>query len=122
MTAKRIIFFKRRQFLTNAAAWLIAPTAVRTVAVAAYLPWRPNAGDPPMAVVSGPWQFFTAAEVAAMEALSDRIIPPDAQFPGGRDAGCTVFIDRQLAGAYGRQQGLYVRAPFKDGAKNQGPQ
>jgi gluconate 2-dehydrogenase gamma chain len=41
---------------------------------------------------------------------------------GGKDAGCAVFIDRQLAGPYGRQEGLYVRPPFLKGTKQQGPQ
>jgi gluconate 2-dehydrogenase gamma chain len=57
-----------------------------------------------------------------MEALADRIIPSDPQTPGGKDSGCAVFVDRQLAGAYGAQDGLYVRPPFITGAKNQGPQ
>ena len=47
-----------------------------------------------------------------MEALADRIIPPDPQTFGGKDSGCAVFVDRQLAGAYGAQEGLYVRPPF----------
>jgi gluconate 2-dehydrogenase gamma chain len=45
--------------------------------------------------------YFTADEGAAIEALVDRLIPPDPQIPGGKDAGCAVFIDRQLAGPYG---------------------
>jgi len=57
-----------------------------------------------------------------MEAIADRIIPPDPQTPGGKDAGCAVFVDRQLAGPYGRGEGLYNGAPFQKGAKNQGPQ
>ena len=48
-----------------------------------------------------PWAFFTAEEGAAVEALVDRLIPPDAETPGGKDCGCAVFIDRQLAGDYG---------------------
>jgi gluconate 2-dehydrogenase gamma chain len=57
-----------------------------------------------------------------MDALADRIIPPDPETPGGKEAGCAVFIDRQLAGPYGRQEGLYVRPPFVKGTKEQGPQ
>ncbi|OAF10251.1 hypothetical protein AYJ54_11075 [Bradyrhizobium centrolobii] len=57
-----------------------------------------------------------------MEALADCIIPPDSETPGGKDSGCAVFIDRQLAGPYGRQEGLYLRPPFQIGAKNQGHQ
>ena len=55
-----------------------------------------------------------------MEALADCIIPPDPETPGGKDAGCAVFVDRQLAGPYGRQEGLYLRPPFQSGAKTRG--
>jgi gluconate 2-dehydrogenase gamma chain len=54
--------------------------------------------------------------------LADRIIPPDPSTPGGKDAGCVVFIDRQLAGPYGRRAGLYTQGPFEKGTKVQGPQ
>jgi gluconate 2-dehydrogenase gamma chain len=70
----------------------------------------------------GPWEFFTGEEGRAMEALADRIIPPDPQTPGGRDAGSAVFVDRQLAGPYGQQDGLYLRPPFQHGLPNQGHQ
>jgi gluconate 2-dehydrogenase gamma chain len=66
--------------------------------------------------------FFTEPEARAAEALADRIIPPDPQTPGGKDAGCAVFLDRQLAGPYGRQEGLYTQPPFQNGMKQQGPQ
>jgi len=70
----------------------------------------------------GPWQFFTPEEAAAVEAIVDRLIPPDPKAPGGKDAGCAVFIDRQLAGPYGSSQGLYMRPPFMDGTAQQGNQ
>jgi gluconate 2-dehydrogenase gamma chain len=66
--------------------------------------------------------YFTDSEAATVEALADRIIPPDPQTPGGKDAGCAVFIDRQLAGPYGHREGLYTHPPFLQGAKEQGPQ
>jgi gluconate 2-dehydrogenase gamma chain len=66
--------------------------------------------------------FFSSAEGAMVETLAERVIPPDAQTPGGKDAGCAVFIDRQLAGPYGRQEGLYTRPPFVKGSKQQGSQ
>jgi gluconate 2-dehydrogenase gamma chain len=50
------------------------------------------------------------------------LIPPDPQTPGGKDAGCAVFIDRQLAGPYGTAEGLYMRGPFADGTPQQGDQ
>lgn len=83
--------------------------------------WNPNAGSPPEVVRPGPWQFFSPEEAATVEALADRLIPPDPQTPGGKDAGCAVFIDRQLAGPYGGSRGLYMRPPFREGATDQGP-
>ena len=64
----------------------------------------------------------TGAEARAAEAIADRIIPPDPQTPGGKDVGCAVFLDRQLAGPYGQQEGLYNAPPFRAGGKQQGPQ
>jgi gluconate 2-dehydrogenase gamma chain len=66
--------------------------------------------------------FFTADEAALVEAVVDRLVPPDDRGPGGKDAGCVVFIDRQLAGPYGRAEGLYMAPPFMPGAATQGYQ
>jgi len=112
----------RRELLSGTATLLLGAPAARAGAILGELPWWPNAGDPPTAVQPGPWLFFNSAEGAALEALADRIIPPDPQTPGGKDAGCAVFLDRQLAGPYGRQEGLYVRGPFQAGEKSQGSQ
>jgi Gluconate 2-dehydrogenase subunit 3 len=65
------------------------------------LPWEPNDTSPPIPVRAGPWLYFTADEAAAVEAIADRLIPPDDSGPGGKQAGCAVFIDRQLAGSFG---------------------
>jgi gluconate 2-dehydrogenase gamma chain len=109
----------RRELLSSAALLLIGGARAGR---AQWLPWRPGAGSPPTAAVQGPWLFFDAAEAATVEALADRLIPPDPDTPGGKDAGCAVFIDRQLAGPYGRRSGLYVSPPFIKGTKQQGPQ
>src|SRR6185312_15976760 len=55
-------------------------------------------------------------------AMADRIIPPDPDTPGGKDSGCAVYIDRQMAGPYGRKEGLYNSPPFLMGTKQQGSQ
>jgi gluconate 2-dehydrogenase gamma chain len=113
---------RRRDLLAGTAAVLLGVPGARATTLGGQLPWTPNAGNPPAAAKPGPWLFFTGAEGRAIEALADRIIPPDSDTPGGKDSGCAVFIDRQLAGPYGRQEGLYLRPPFQAGAKNQGPQ
>jgi gluconate 2-dehydrogenase gamma chain len=57
-----------------------------------------------------------------VEAFVDRLIPPDPETPGGKETGCAVFIDRQLAGPYGRNENLYMMGPFQQGTKQQGAQ
>lgn len=86
------------------------------------LPWKPGSADPPAAVTPGGWVYFSAKEAATVEAFVDRLIPRDPETPGGKDAGCAVFIDRQLAGPYGRFEGRYMSGPFQKGTKEQGPQ
>lgn len=112
----------RRDLLKQTALVLAASTTAKAAVITGELPWTPDAADPPARVGPGAWQFFTSTEAVAVEALADRIIPPDPTTPGGRDAGCAVFIDRQLAGPYGSSEGLYTAAPFHDGSKQQGPQ
>ena len=86
------------------------------------LPWDPNDTSPPIPVRTGPWLYFTADEAAAVEAIADRLIPPDNSGPGGKQVGCAVFIDRQLAGSFGDSRGLYMRPPFANGTPSQGLQ
>ena len=113
----------RRALLTSTAIVLVARAAeARTLVGGSGLPWRPFAGDPPTAVQPGPWVFFTPEEGAAVEALVDRLIPPDPETPGGKDCGCAVFIDRQLAGDYGSRRGFYMSPPFAQGTPEQGLQ
>jgi gluconate 2-dehydrogenase gamma chain len=113
---------RRRDFLSTAASLIGSGLAARAATIEGALPWEPNAGVPPQPARPGPWHYFTGTEGAAVEAIADRIIPPDPATPGGKDAGCAVFIDRQLAGPYGRQEGLYTRPPFMKGIRQQGPQ
>jgi gluconate 2-dehydrogenase gamma chain len=116
------INLRRRELLAGTASFLLGMSQSRAAVIFDHLPWAPNAGNPPTPAKPGPWLFFTGPEGRAMEAIADRIIPPDPQTPGGKDAGCAVFLDRQLAGPYGRQDGLYVAPPFHAGTPNQGPQ
>jgi gluconate 2-dehydrogenase gamma chain len=113
----------RRLLLASAAAFFFVGTGLgRARTLGGSLPWEPGTATPPTPVRPGPWLFFTADEAALIEAAVDRLIPPDSRGPGGKDAGCAVYIDRQLAGPYGRSEGLYTRPPFMPGVATQGYQ
>ena len=118
--------FRRRDVLKGTALVLAGGTVARAGVIAGRLPWQPGASAAPPGNAGNTdthaWKFFTASEAAVVEAICDRFIPPDPQTPGGKDAGCAVFIDRQLSGPYGKHAGLYDAPPFEKGGKQQGPQ
>lgn len=121
--AASVLRISRRSLLASTAATFVtSATPVRSLTISRGLPWGPDTARPPVPVRPGPWMFFTADEASIVEAAVDRLIPPDDLGPGGKDAGCAVFIDRQLAGPYGRSEGLYMKPPFMPGATTQGYQ
>ena len=69
-----------------------------------------------------PLRFFTAAEARVVTAACERICPSDASGPGATDAGVVVYIDRQLAGPYGRDKYRYAKGPFVDSVPEHGYQ
>jgi gluconate 2-dehydrogenase gamma chain len=113
---------RRRLLGSSAIVLFMLPLAARATVVKGGLPWRPGSADPPIVVTPGGWHYFTRQEATTVEAFVDRLIPPDPQTPGGKDSGCAVFIDRQLAGPYGRNESYYMEGPFQPGTKQQGSQ
>ncbi len=113
---------RREVLATSAVALLSFSSVARAALITGGLPWTPDAASPPEGAAPRPWRYFSADEGAAVEALVDRLIPPDPETPGGKEIGCAVFIDRQLAGPYGSFEGLYMQGPFQDGTAQQGPQ
>jgi gluconate 2-dehydrogenase gamma chain len=61
-----------------------------------------------------PLRFFTEAEALIVAAAASRIFPSDDSGPGAHEAGVAIYIDRQLAGAYGRDRFRYTQPPFED--------
>src|SRR5262245_15585395 len=91
--------FSRRAFLLGSAALLVAyPGLAYAKLVKGEMPWSPGSGLTPNQVIAGDWVFFTPEEGALVEAMVDRLIPADDRSPGGKDMGCAVFIDHQMAG------------------------
>ena len=63
-----------------------------------------------------PLRFFTETEALIVAAAASRIFPSDDSSPGAREAGVSIFIDRQLAGPYGRDRFRYTQPPFEEAA------
>ncbi|HEU4630049.1 MAG TPA: gluconate 2-dehydrogenase subunit 3 family protein [Gemmatimonadaceae bacterium] len=68
------------------------------------------------------YSFFSADEAAFIEPAVARLIPADELGPGALEADVPVFIDRQLAGAWGAGAGLYRAGPWRAGQPGQGYQ
>ena len=113
---------RRRLLGSSAIALLLNSGTTRAAMVKGGLPWKPGSADPPAAVTPDGWRYFTPQEGRTVEAFVDRLIPPDPETPGGKEAGCAIYIDRQLAGPHGRFEGHYMSGPFQKGTKEQGPQ
>jgi gluconate 2-dehydrogenase gamma chain len=63
--------------------------------------------------------FFTRDEAAFIEAAVARLIPADDTGPGAVEAGVPVYIDRQLAGAWGAGAQLYRSGPWHANAASE---
>lgn len=68
------------------------------------------------------YTFLTAPEAAFVEAAVDVLVPADELTPSGTDLGIAVFIDRQLAGAWGKGDRLYQQGPWHQGPPGLGYQ
>jgi len=63
-----------------------------------------------------PLRFFTQSEALIVAAVASRIFPSDESGPGANEAGVVIYIDRQLAGPWGRDGHRYTQPPFEEGA------
>ena len=117
---------QRRDFLSSALALAAASTlpVARAEVINGGQPWQPGVASlPPLPQVrQGGLAFFNQHEFQTAEAIADRIIPADELSIGGKDAGCATFIDRQLAGDYGKGTTLYRLGRFVKGTFEQGTQ
>ena len=86
------------------------------------MPWKEGAADAPPIAEGTEYRFFSIAEQAFIEAAIDRLIPPDANGPSATQADVHVFLDRQLAGPFGRGDHYFLGGPWPKGAPEQGYQ
>ena len=113
----------RRDFLKGAGA---AGTAAATALSGAVSAPAQAQTAPPAKEASAPAPeallTLTATEAAFLSAAYDSLIPADKLSPSGTDCGLVIFIDRQLAGAWGGGAKLYRGGPFVQGKREQGYQ
>jgi gluconate 2-dehydrogenase gamma chain len=69
-----------------------------------------------------PWLTLNLAEAAFVTAAVATLVPPDELSPSGADLGIAVYIDRQLAGAWGSGARYYRQGPHIAGRPEHGPQ
>lgn len=106
---------RRRQFLTLSAATIGGVLVYSLDRKASLL----TAQHKPLRI---PLRFFTETEALIVAAAASRIFPSDETGPGAREAGVAIFIDRQLAGPYGKDRFRYTRPPFEDAPREFGYQ
>jgi len=106
---------KRREFLTVPVA-AIGGTLLYTLAGE---PMRLQAQN---GTVKVPLRFFTAEEAGVVTDACARIFPSYARGHGAKEANVVIFIDRQLAGPYGRDKYRYTKGPFVESYPEHGYQ
>jgi gluconate 2-dehydrogenase gamma chain len=113
----------RRDFLKGAvvggAAAAGGTAAIATPEVALAQQAAPTA---PAAPGPAGYAFLNLDEAAFVEALVDHMVPADEISPKGTDLGVNIYIDRALAGGWGKGDRLYMQGPWKLGAPSQGYQ
>ena len=109
----------RRAFLKGA----VAGGAVATTTAVGLAPQAAEAQQKPAAATAHPgYSYLNLEEAAFVEAVVDHMVPADQYSPKGTDLGVNIFIDRALAGGWGKGDRLYMQGPWKTGHPNQGYQ
>src|SRR6187431_1734582 len=109
--------FDRRDFLKSAVA---GGAAAAAVSVPQSVSAQPTPA--PSATASPGYAFLNPEEAAFVEAVVDHMVPADELTPKGTDIGLNIYIDRALAGGWGKGDRLYMQGPWKRGTPNQGYQ
>jgi gluconate 2-dehydrogenase gamma chain len=111
----------RRDFLKGA---VVGGAAAATATVS--LPQGADAQQPAATPAAAPatpgYAFLNLDEAAFVEALVDHMVPADELSPKGTDIGINIYIDRALAGGWGKGERLYMQGPWKRGVPSQGYQ
>src|SRR5580700_2411040 len=115
--------FDRRDFLKTAVvSGAAAASATATIATPDTARAEQPAQAPPAPAEPAGYAFLNLDEAAFVEALVDHMVPADEISPKGTDLGVNIYIDRALAGGWGKGDRLYMQGPWKLGSPSQGYQ
>src|SRR5215472_2837439 len=109
--------FGRRDFLKTAVAGGAAAAATATA-----IPAPSTQAQQPAQPAAEGYEFLNLDEATFVEALVDHMVPADELTPKGTDIGINIYIDRALAGAWGKGERLYMQGPWQVGVPSQGYQ
>ncbi len=116
---------KRRGFLrqvVGVGGALPLAGGIAAVPVAAFAQTAPAAPAAPAAMPLIGYVSFSQDEAAFVETMVTIMCPADAYTPSGIDCGLPIYIDRQLAGDFGRGSKRYMQGPWVQGQPQQGYQ
>jgi len=109
----------RRDFLKGA---VVGGAAAASATTGLNPPQSAQAQQPPPAATGPAYEFLNLEEAAFVEALVDHMVPADDLTPKGTDIGINIYIDRALAGGWGKGERVYMQGPWKRGVPSQGYQ
>jgi gluconate 2-dehydrogenase gamma chain len=112
----------RRNFMLAAGTAVAAGLAPQAQAQTAAAPGTAPPTQAAPTTAPDTYVTLTPTEAAFIVAAVDTLIPADALSPSASDCGVAVFIDRQLASAWGGGDKSYRSGPFHTGKPEQGYQ
>ena len=125
---------QRRSFLKQVAGTtvsvplaqgLVGGSALAVTSLAAAQTPVAAAPAPAAAAPLEPWigyTSFSSEEAAFVEKMVNVMCPADEYTPSGVDCGLAIYIDRQLAGAYGKGWKRYSKGPWSPAPATLGDQ
>src|SRR5450631_1076071 len=110
----------RREFLTTVS--VVGAASASALAPDMAAAQTPAPAPAPAHTEAAGYTYLKPSEQAFVEALADHMIPKDELTGSGTEIGIATFIDRALAGSWGKGDRLYKQGPWQKGTPNQGYQ
>jgi gluconate 2-dehydrogenase gamma chain len=112
----------RRGFLKMVSATTALPLVGGAAAMVSKPVGAAPATAPPESAPTPGYLSFSRDEAAFVETMVDIMCPADAYTRSGVDCGLATYIDRQLAGDFGKGAKRYMRGPWQAGKPQHGLQ